>query len=397
VLPWAVVTVVLTVAGVAWNGARSTVPVYQVATAPAERADIEDTVVALGYLQPREFIDVGTQVSGQLKRLAVGLGDEVKAGALLAEIDSAVSSARVEAGQATLQNLSAQLEERQAQYEHAKRQHERSLALSKEDAISQEAVDGTLAATRVAAAQIAALNALRLQTRASLKVEEANVGYARIFSPMAGTVVSLGVRQGQTLNASQQAPVILRVANLDTMTVVTQVSEADVVRLRPGTDAYFHTLGWPERRWSARVRQILPTPETVNNVVLYSVLFDVENPEHQLKAQMSAQVYFVLGRANDAVVVPTAALKARKARADDGVQAEGGDDAASGVGPRRYRVRVMKDGLIEERDVVVGVRNRTQAQVLSGLQEGEQVVVGAPGAASRAVRSKDTSRRVAKT
>jgi len=397
VLPWAVVTVVLTVAGVAWNGARSTVPVYQVATAPAERADIEDTVVALGYLQPREFIDVGTQVSGQLKRLAVALGDEVKAGALLAEIDSAVSSARVEAGQATLQNLSAQLEERQAQYEHAKRQHERSLALSKEDAISQEAVDGTLAATRVAAAQIAALNALRQQTRASLKVEEANVGYARIFSPMAGTVVSLGVRQGQTLNASQQAPVILRVANLDTMTVVTQVSEADVVRLRPGTDAYFHTLGWPERRWSARVRQILPTPETVNNVVLYSVLFDVENPEHQLKAQMSAQVYFVLGRANDAVVVPTAALKARKARADDGAQAEGGDDAASGAGPRRYRVRVMKDGLIEERDVVVGVRNRTQAQVLSGLQEGEQVVVGTPGVASRAVKSKDTSRRVAKT
>jgi macrolide-specific efflux system membrane fusion protein len=397
VLPWAVVTVVLTVAGVAWNGARSTVPVYQVATAPAERADIEDTVVALGYLQPREFIDVGTQVSGQLKRLAVAVGDEVKAGALLAEIDSAVSSARVEAGQATLQNLGAQLEERQAQYEHARRQHERSLALSKEEAISQEAVDGTLAATRVAAAQIAALNALRQQTRASLKVEEANVGYARIFSPMAGTVVSLGVRQGQTLNASQQAPVILRVANLDTMTVVTQVSEADVVRLRAGTDVYFHTLGWPERRWSARVRQILPTPETVNNVVLYSVLFDVENPEHQLKAQMSAQVYFVLGRAKDAVVVPTAALKAHKARVDDGAQAEGGDDAVSGAAPPRYRVRVMRDGLIEERDVVVGVRNRTQAQVLSGLQEGEQVVVGTPGAASRAGKSRDTSRRVAKT
>lgn len=362
--------VALAVAGVVWNGARSTVPQHHVDTAPVERGDIEDTVVALGYVQPREYIDVGTQVSGQLKRLAVQVGDAVKAGTLLAEIDAAVPSARLEAGQATLQNLGAQLDERRAQHDLAQRQYERSAALLKEDAVSQEVVDNALAATRVAAAQIAALEALRQQTRAHLKVEQANLGYARIYSPIDGTVVSLGVRQGQTLNASQQAPVLLRVANLDAMTVVTQVSEADVVRLAPGTEVYFHTLGYAERRWRARVRQILPTPETVNNVVLYSVLFDVDNPDQRLKAQMSAQVYFVLGRARDALLVPTQALKAQRARVDEAPAAP--PDSAT----RRYRVRVLTEGRIEERDVTVGVRTRTRAQVLAGLQEGERVVVG---------------------
>ncbi|MFO1219232.1 MAG: efflux RND transporter periplasmic adaptor subunit [Burkholderiaceae bacterium] len=369
-LPGLMTAMLLGVAGVAWNAARSNAPLHHVATAAVERGDIEDAVVALGTLQPREFVDVGTQVSGRLERLHVSIGDKVEAGTLLAAIDAAVPSARVEAGQATLRNLGAQLDERRAQLDLAQRQHARARSLRQADAISQEAVDSAAAAARVAAAQISALQALQQQTRANLKIEQAQVGYARIHAPIAGTVVALYARPGQTLNASQQAPLILRVADLSSMTVVAQVSEADVVRLVPGTDVHFHTLGWAERRWSAKVRQILPTPETLNNVVLYNVLFDVANPDQRLKPQMSAQVYFVLGRARDALLVPTAALKPRKAAAPAG----GGD--AEGA-PTRWRARVLVEGRIEEREVTVGVRNRTQAQVVAGLQEGEQVVIGA--------------------
>src|SRR6185503_17485715 len=119
-------------------------------------------------------------------------------------------------------------------------------------------------------AQIDALRAQIQQIESNLKADQANLGYTKIFAPMAGTVVDIIARQGQTLNANQQAPIILRIADLSTMTVVTQVSEADVAKLKLGVAAYFTTLGQPDRRRIGKLRQILPTPQVVNNVVLYS-------------------------------------------------------------------------------------------------------------------------------
>jgi membrane fusion protein, macrolide-specific efflux system len=362
----------------AWRAATSKEPARDLPSSRVARADIEDTIAALGSIQPREFVDVGTQVSGQLRRLLVNVGDQVKAGSLIAEIDSSVFAARVEAGHATLANLAAQLDEKRAQHVLALAQHERNLRMFKQDAVSRDALESSQAAVRIAAAQIAGLVAQADQTRATLRIDEANLAYTRIVAPMSGTVVSLAVRQGQTINASQQAPVILRLANLDTMTVVTQVSEADVVRLRTGMELYFSTLGMPQRRWPGRVRQILPVPETLNNVVLYSVLFDVDNKGQELRAQMSAQVSFVAARAQGTLVVPASALRQRgrdstEARADVESGAIEGD-----------AVLVLKDGRVEERRVEVGVANRMQVQVLSGLVEGERVVVDAVASSGRA-------------
>jgi len=351
----------VTVAGLAaWKGATSKEPARDHASAAVVRSDVEDTITALGSIEPRQYVDVGTQVSGQLKRLLVNIGDPVKAGSLVAEIDSAVFSARVDAGHATLANLAAQLEEKRAQHALALGQHERNLRMFKQDAVSRDALETSQAAVRVAAAQVAALLAQADQTRATLRIDEANLAYTRIIAPMSGTVVSLPLRQGQTINANQQTPVILRLANLDTMTVVTQVSEADVVRLRVGMEAYFSTLGLPDRRWSGRLRQILPMPETVNNVVLYSVLFDVDNKDQELKPQMSAQVSFVAAQSKRALAIPVSALRPR-----------GSHDEA----PDTPAVLVLKDGRLEERRVRLGVANRQQAEVLSGLAEGERVVV----------------------
>lgn len=129
------------------------------------------------------------------------------------------------------------------------------------------------------------------QTESTLRGDVANLGYIKIYAPMAGTVVSQMAKQGQTLNANRQAPIIMRIADLSTMTAQAQVSEADVPKLRVGMDVYFTTLGGDNRRVYGKLRQISPTPAIVNNVVLYDALFDVPNPNQVLMTQMTAQVF----------------------------------------------------------------------------------------------------------
>ena len=383
----------LVAAALVWTRTSAKDPTQDLSTAAVVRGDIEDAVSALGFLQPQEFVDVGTQVSGQLKRLRVAVGDSVEKGAVLAEIDTAVLTAKVEAGQASLQSLAAQIDEKQAQLALATRQQQRNATMFAQDIVSRDALETSQAATRVTAAQVASLKAQRQQTGAALRIDQTNLGYANIHAPMAGTVVALNARQGQTLNASQQAPILMRLARLDTMTVVTQVSEADVVRLKAGTEVYFNTLGQPDRRWTGSVRQVMPTPDTVNNVVLYNVLFDVANADRQLMTQMSAQVFFVLAQAKAVLLVPVAALDAVRTVHD----VNGVSEAKVGA-TQTARVRVLKDGRIEERKVVVGVMTRLSAQVVSGLAEGEQVVLGAAAASEpkREGKPKDATRRAGK-
>lgn len=375
-----------------WWFSRAEDPTAQVATVAVSRGDLEDAVTALGALQPRDYVDVGTQVSGQLRRINVEIGDEVKQGDLLAELDPAVYVSRVEADRAQLDNLRAQREERRAQRRLAEQQFQRQSGLMKAKATSQEAYQAAEAALKVADAQIAAITAQIAQTESNLRGNEANLGYTKIYAPMDGTVVSVDARQGQTLNANQQAPIILRIADLDTMTVWTQVSEADIGRLETGMPAYFTTLGYGERRWAGQLRQVLPTPEVVNNVVLYNALFDVANPGQILKPQMTAQVFFVRASARDVLTVPAASLQStarrggrREGGAGEGPErggAERGGAERGGARPEARRdgtpatVQVLRpDRSLETREIVVGVRTRIAAEVKSGLEEGERVVV----------------------
>lgn len=412
----------LAAGGAGWYFATKENPASRFLTAAVTRGTIEQNVTALGTLQPLQFVDVGTQVTGQLKKLHVDIGARVEKGQLLAEIDPTLLEAKVNAARASIRAQTAQVAEREAQVELAAAQHARQRELHAANATSVDALQQAAAAEKTAKAQIAALRAQIEQSQSTLKADEANLRYAKIFAPIAGTVVTLTAREGQTLVSSQQAPIILRIADLGTMTVSTQVSEADVPKVALGMPVYFNTLGQPDRRWEGTVRQILPTPEVVNNVVLYNVLFDVANSDGALRPQMSAQSYFVIARAEDAVTVPMAALQAapRRPRAEkatspmDAVAAtpeapaekaaprKGGRRNASAPGstprPRAQLVRVVKaDGTIEERRVTVGVTNRVQAQVLSGLEPGETVVIGTQdGAASPAAAKKGAPRPAAK-
>src|SRR5699024_43704 len=286
-------------------------------TAPAVvqvvREDIEHLVTAIGSLEPRDYVDVGAQVSGQLTELHVDVGDEVEKDQLLAEIDADVQEARVSGSRAQLRALEANLRERKAQQELAKLKWQRQQRLAKDSATSDEALQSARAEMLMVDAQIEALAAQIEQHKSSLKADEATLGYSRIYATMAGTVVSLAARRGQTLNANQQAPQLMRIADLSVMTVWTEVSEADVSRLQLGMPVYFSPLGNTTQRWHGTLRQILPTPEEVNNVILYTALFDVDNSSGELMTKMTAQVFFVLAEASDVLSIPVSALSTNEA------------------------------------------------------------------------------------
>ena len=344
-------------------------------TVTVGRSDIEVSVTALGTLQPRSYVDVGAQASGEIRRIAVEAGSVVKKGDLLVEIDPAVQQAKVDADGAALDSLRAQLAEQEAERDLAQVQYARQRRLAAQDSVSRQDLDTARASWRVAVARVADLHAQIEGASSTLKGDQAQLGYTRIYAPMGGTVVTLDARQGQTLNATYQTPKLLRIADLATMTVWTQVSEADVRRIKPGMPVYFTTLG-DERRWTGRVRQILPAPANApeadsgenaktgsmpaaGKVVLYTVLFDVDNADGALMPQMSAQVSFVEAAVHDEVLAPLMALQAVAGK------------------PGFYTAKVQTpSGEIEAREVRIGVHDRLTAQVLSGLQPGDKLVTG---------------------
>jgi len=359
-------------AGLLWGRGEP----MDVDSVPVARGTIESSVSALGVLQPRHYVDVGAQVSGQILRLHVQPGDVVKRGQLLVEIDPSVQRATVDAGRASLAGLRAQRDDQQAQHVLAQQQHARQRQMAADGATRDEDVQAAQAALASAGARVRQLEAQIAQTQATLKADEARLGYTSIYAPMAGTVVSVEAREGQTLNATYQTPNVLRIADLSSMTVWSEVSEADVRRIKTGMPVYFTTLGESQRRWQGHVRQLLPAPPVpesktgsdssakpsaaASKVVVYTALFDVDNADGELMPQMTAKVAFVEYAEKDALSVPLAAL----------VPVAGSSD--------RFTARVLRpDGKVEVRQLRVGVRNRLAAQVLEGAQAGDRIVIAA--------------------
>lgn len=336
------------------------------------RGNIEETVTAQGTLQPKEYVDVGAQVSGQLKKLHVDLGYIVKKGDLIAEIDPQVYDSRVKASKAKLDTLKAQLAEQEAEDTLARQQLERNQRLINAKAISQEALEDSQTAKKVAEARVASLKAQIDEAQSTLEGDQANLQYTKIYAPMDGTVVVLTTREGQTVNANQTAPVIVQLANLDIMTVKAQVAEADVMRLKPGMSVSFATLGSLDRRWTGTIRQILPSPEIINDVVLYNALVDVDNADRQLMSGMSTQMFFELGKAENVLLLPTAAL-------GKALPEENNDKGTA------YQIRTPTG----VKTIHTGLMSRNSVEVREGLSEGDTVIAPrdtAKGAAGQTPR-----------
>jgi len=332
---------------------------------PVTRGTIEEVVTSQGKLEAKQYVDVGTQVSGQLKNIHVEIGDTVTKGQLLAEIDPRVYQAQVEANEARITSLKAQLDQRRAELKLAEENLKRNQNLIAVNAVSQQALQETESQAAVAKAQVDSIAAQIQETQSNLQGNRTSLSFAKIYAPMAGTVTTMPAREGQTLNANQSAPTILQIANLDTMTVRAQVAEADVSRLKEGMPVYFTTLGNNERRWQGKVRQILPSPQIVNDVVLFDVLIDVKNEGRRLMTGMTTQVFFVFGNAENATIIPAEALTRRAADQDN----EKG---------KAYRVSVATETGREQRVIHVGLQTRTQAEVTDGLQPGERIMVSRP-------------------
>lgn len=379
--PWIFALLVLAVVGTgyyAWSR-QGAPPATTVITQAVTRGDIEESVTAVGTLDAVKSVDAGAQVSGQLKSLHVGIGDKVEQNQLIAEIDPASIENRIEIDEAELANLEAQLVSKKAQLVLKQSNIERQRNLVATNSVSQSTLDQAVADHAAAGADVQAIEAQIRKQKATLAGDRVDLGYTKIYAPMAGTIVDDPAKEGQTLNANQTTPTIVTIADLSTMTVKAQVSEADVGKLKLGMDAYFTLLGQPGKRFTGKLRQIEPMPDTENNVVLYYALFDVPNPTGELMMSMSAQVFFVQAAAKNVLVVPSAALRTMEAAASDR--------------PARAEVTVVApSGATQTRPVEVGVRNRVSAEIVSGLQEGEKVVVDA-ASATNGSRAPNATRR----
>ncbi len=432
--PFVLVLVVAAGGGYYWYQSGENGPEERPLIAEVTIGDIENTIASSGSLEPRNVIPVGAQVSGQLQRLFVDVGDVVEAGDLLAEIDARVQENRVEASRASIEGLRAQIAAREAALTLARANATRQAQLMAERATSQLEYDSAMNNLANAESSLVQLQRQIEQSEASLRTDETQLEYTRIFAPISGTVVSIEMNEGVTLNATQQAPTVLRIADLSTMTVETQVSEADIGNLRAGMEVYFTTLGGGDRRWHSTLRQILPTPQVEQNVVLYKALFDIDNSDGALLSGMTTQVYFVTSAARNVVTVPLGALTfvdasgagdreamireamdrggmagmsreemaARMQRAMESGELPAGFPGAGGRGdlagqagranagraavrpspgvaaePRAATVRVVRDdGSYETRDVMIGLTSRVAAEVIRGLSPGERVVAG---------------------
>lgn len=419
---WPVVLMVLAIAGggIYFLNSDEQAEADKPLISTVEYGSIINTISSAGTVKPSSFVDVGAQVSGQLEKLYVEVGDTVEEGQLLAEIDARSQQSRVEASRSAIEAQEAQIDSRKASLELAKTNAQRQERLMAANATSQQDFDTAVANLANAEASLIQLEKQIQQSRSSLLSDETELEYTRIYAPIAGTVVSIEMNEGRTLNANQNAPTILRIADLTLMTVEAEISEADIGSLKKGMDIYFTTLSGGTRRWNGELRQILPTPVVTSNVVLYTGLFDVQNEDGTLLPEMTAQVFFITSAARDVLTVPLGALtfidpEQMREGAAPGATGEGPAPAAirpagagqrpAGAGQRpagarrpqgnlapgemparRFATaRVLKgDGTEEQRRVVVGVTSRVNAEIINGLEQGEQVIAGIIQATSAA-------------
>jgi macrolide-specific efflux system membrane fusion protein len=349
-------------AGVYYYGMRDEAPQWR--TASVQRGDIAVTVLAAGAIEAKQLVSVGARVSGQIETLAVRLGQDVKAGDMIAQIDRQEQENDLLRSKAALAQIDAQIIAKSAGLRKAETTLTRQKQLGAEALVSQEALENAASSVEVLTAELAALNAQRSSAKVNVAQSQLALERTTITAPIDGTVVALVVEAGQTVSAAQNAPTIVKIANLDTMIIKAEVSEADVVRVLAGQKASFTILGEPDRQFDAVVRDVEPAPEGLaasdnlpaDKAIYFNGLLEVANPDRQLRIGMTAQVSIVLDAATDVTLVPVSA-----------VQQQG----------NRSFVQVMANGQPVERDVTTGLNDKVNIEIRSGLNEGDTVVLGA--------------------
>lgn len=342
--------------------------VAPVVTHVIDRGDIEKTVLATGILKPSSQVNVGAQVNGQLKKLYVRAGDRVHKGQLLAEIDPTLQQSELRKSEAELESAMAQKQASLFTLTQYQLELKRQQQMDRDGSGMKSSLEQAQAKVDTQKAQIKVNEAQIVQAQMALETAKANLGYTRILAPVEGQVLGIVTKEGQTVVSSQTAPTILVLANVDTMTVQTRISETDILKVHPGQPLSFYVVADPKHRYQSVMGALQDAPndalqdESVSaqsqqpSAVYYNGVFTVPNPEHLLRTSMTAQVFIVTEQAKNVVRLPVMALG----------QPQGGD---------KYQIQVMKGNTPEERLVRVGINDRQYVQVIEGLHEGERVVM----------------------
>ena len=337
-------------------------------TTHVTKGNIVSRVLATGTLEGYKQVSVGAQVSGQLQKLYVDAGDEVKQGQLLAQIDSRTQQNALKDAQSQLNTYKAQLVAKQATLKRATLEFNRQQNMLKSDASAKadfEAAEASLAQAK------ADVNVVEQQIKqAEIKVDTAkiNVGYTKIEAPIDGTVIAIVTDEGQTVVSNQTATTILKLATMDTMTVKAEISEADVIKIKPGMEVEFTILGDPKRVFKSTLKKIAPAPQSASSsnntttsststAIYYNAEFDVPNDDRVLRVSMTAECSIILAQKKDVLIVPITAVKT---------------DHRTG---KSYAM-VLRKGGPQRVDVELGLRDQTNVEVISGLTERDVLTVG---------------------
>lgn len=368
---WILLLLVIGGAGASWlvfsAPAKDEVP----RTMPVARGDVEETVLASGVIEASSLVSVGAEVSGRIKSLNVALGDDVRAGDVIAEIDSLNQENAVKVAQASLANVEAQQTMKQASLDQAKVTLARAEKLNPQKLISDADYQSAELAVQTAEGELKSTAAQIQEAQLSVESAKLDLDRTKIVAPSDGTIVAVAVEVGQSVNANNSSPTIVKIANLDKMVVKAEISEADVPRVQPGQKIYFTILGDPDTRIDATLRAIEPAPDSISEdstssssstAIYYNGLFDVDNPDHKLRISMTAQVTIVLRSVSNVLTVPASVLGPR-----------------SRDGSYVLMVWDHAKAVQEPRKVTVGLDNKVTAEVLSGLDEGDLVVTGPAG------------------
>jgi macrolide-specific efflux system membrane fusion protein len=338
-------------------------------TDAVKRGNIENVVLTNGVLYPSKLVSVGAQVSGLIEKIDVQVGDAIKKGELIVQIDNLTQQNALKEAEASLRSLNAQYTAKQAQIKVALSEFKRKQQLLARGATSQAEYDTAESLLAVYRAELDQLSAEKEKSIISVDNAKLNLGYTTIASPIDGTVVYVSVEEGQTVNTNQGTPSIIELAQLDVMTIKAQVSEADIINVSAGQEVYFTILGATDKKYHGVLRAIEPGPTLLSGddsdltigddeAIYYNALFDVDNPDNLLRFGMTAQVSIILERAEDALLVPSQVLVAKRG------------------GKAAYKVLVKNKDEVEYRDVTVGINNKIYAQILSGLTDADEIVVG---------------------
>ena len=356
-------------------------------TETVRRGEILATVNASGELDAMVSVDVGAQVSGQIEKLYVELGRQIKKGDLIAEIDSTTQRNELEKSKAQLASYEAQLAARKVTRDVAQARYNREVKLRSTDSTSRENLESAQQTLASAKADVAEMESQIVQARLAVSTAETNLGYTRISAPLDGTVVSIPVEEGQTVNANQTTPTIVKVADLSRMENKIEISEGDITRVAPGMPVIYTILSEPDISFRARLDSIDPGNTSVTNAgatssgsssssssneaVYYYGKSIVSNEDGRLRIGMTTQNTIVVSRAQDVLIVPSIVLEKRTAR-----------------GRTSYFVQVLTPaGTVEERAVETGVSDNLNTQIVSGLAEGERVVSSMMSQAEEAAAS----------